>query len=517
MTAVGVWLGVDFGTTSTVAVLRHGGGVVTPLLLDSSPLLGSGVFAGPDTELLTGADAYRAGLAYPGGFEPHPKRRIDEGTVWLGDREIAVVDVVAAVLARVGREACRVAGATPATVVLTHPATWGGVRTDVLSAAARQAGLGDVRLVPEPVAAAAYFTTVLGQELRAGRAVAVYDLGAGTFDVSVVSRDGSGFDTLAAAGLADLGGIDLDALVVEHARLLTKDAAADAWGRLDWPRTTDDQRARRTLWDGARAVKEQLSRHAAADLYVPLADATVRLTRDEFERAASPLLQSSVEVTLTTLRQAGVPREALAGLFLVGGSSRVPLVASLLHRTLGLVPTVIEQPELAVATGSLRLDHPGSTTPEQVAAPSPAPRTPTTERQPAEPDAHTDRLSPSSRTRRTSPAIVTAAVALVALLPSDIMLSSRILVDQGPASVLSLLGVQIVTVLGWAWIRTRRIPRPGWGHVVLTVLTTPPAVAATVVMYREFGNSTIPSALAVTVAITIAVGAVLPVARPADD
>ncbi|WP_173085236.1 Hsp70 family protein [Phytohabitans rumicis] len=503
---VGVWLGVDFGTTSTVAVLRHGGGVVTPLLFDSSPLLGSGVFAGPDLELLTGADAYRAGLAHPGGFEPHPKRRIDEGTVWLGDREIAVVDAVAAVLARVGREACRVAGAIPATVVLTHPATWGGVRTDVLSDAARQAGLGDVRLVPEPVAAAAYFTTVLGHELRAGRAVAVYDLGAGTFDASVVSRDGSGFDTLAAAGLADLGGIDLDALVVDHARLLTRDAAADAWGRLDWPRTTDDQRARRTLWDGARAVKEQLSRHAAADLYVPLADATVRLTRDELERAARPLLQHSVEVTLTTLRQAGVPREALAGLFLVGGSSRVPLVASLLHRTLGLAPTVIEQPELAVATGSLHLDHPGPTTPEQAAAPSPAPRSPTTERQPPEP----------AGPRRTSPATATAAVALVVLLPSDIMLASRILVDQGPASVVSLLGVQIVTALGWAWIRTRRIPRPGWGHVVLTVLTAVPAVAAAVLMYREFGNSTIPSAVAVTVAITIAVGALLP-ARPADD
>jgi molecular chaperone DnaK (HSP70) len=148
---------------------------VTPLLFDSSPLLSSGVFAGPDLEVLTGADAYRAGLAHPGGFEPHPKRRIDDGTVWLGEREIGVVDLVAAVLARVGQEACRVAGTAPATVMVTYPATWGRVRTDVLSDAARQ--------------------TVLGRDLRAGRAVAVYDLGAGTFDISVVRRNGTGFDT----------------------------------------------------------------------------------------------------------------------------------------------------------------------------------------------------------------------------------------------------------------------------------------------------------------------------------
>jgi hypothetical protein len=369
-------------------------------------------------------------------------------------------------------------------------------------------------LVPEPVAAAAYFTTVLGRELRMGRAVAVYDLGAGTFDIGVVRRHGTGFETLAAAGLADLGGIDLDHLVVEHARLLTRDAAADAWGRLDWPRTADDHRARRTLWDGARAVKEQLSRHAAADLYVPLVEATVRLTREEFDRAARPLLERSVEVTLTTLRRAGVAREALAGLFLVGGSSRVPLVASLLHRTLGLAPTVIEQPELAVATGSLHLDTPGSTSPEPVPAPDPVPRAPATGIEPAEPDERTDRRPPAARTRRTSPAVATAAAAMVALLPTDIALGAILLMMQGPSSMLYLLGVQMITTLGWAWIRTRRIPRPGWGHVVLTALTTLAAVPAVVLLLREPSHSAVPPAAAVTVAIMIAVGALLP-ARPA--
>ncbi|MBE1489382.1 Hsp70 family protein [Plantactinospora soyae] len=515
LTAMGVRLGIDFGTTSTVAVLRNGAGAVTPLLFDASPLLGSGVFAGPDTEVLTGADAYRAGLAHPGGFEPHPKRRIDEGTVWLGEREIPVLDLIAAVLARVEREARRVVGAAPATVVLTHPATWGRARTDVLGDAARRAGLGEVTLVPEPIAAAAYFSTVLGRELPEGHAVSVYDLGAGTFDTSVLRRHGTGFDTLAAAGLADLGGVDLDHLVVAHARQLTRDAAVDAWGRLDWPRAPDDQRARRTLWDGARAVKEQLSRHAAADLYVPLVDVTVRLTREEFERAAHPLLERSVEVALTTLRRAGVTREALAGLFLVGGSSRVPLVASLLHRTLGLAPTVIEQPELAVATGSLHLGPAGGTAPDPVAAAEPGPRPAATGAGPAEPPERTDPDPPAFRVHRRSPAVAAAAAALVLLMPTDIALGGVLLVKQGPAGMVFLLGVQMVTTIGWASLRTRRIPRPGWGHVVLIVSTTLVAVPAVVLLFRHMGRSTIPPATAVTVAIMLAVGALLP-ARPRE-
>jgi molecular chaperone DnaK (HSP70) len=226
---VRVRLGVDFGTTSTVAALESVGGAPSVLLFDGSPLLGSAVFAGPSGELLTGADASRAGAAHPGGFEPHPKRRVDEGAVWLGDREVAVIDLTAAVLERVAREAQRVAGRSPESVVLTHPATWGRARVDMLVGAADQAGLGAVWLIPEPVAAAAYFTTVLDSDLRSGRALAVFDLGAGTFDISVVVREETGFQTLAAAGLDDLGGIDLDQLVIDHVRRLTGQAAGAEW------------------------------------------------------------------------------------------------------------------------------------------------------------------------------------------------------------------------------------------------------------------------------------------------
>ncbi|MFD0585559.1 tetratricopeptide repeat protein [Dactylosporangium darangshiense] len=350
-------LGVDFGTSTTVAMLQRADGSVTPLLFDASPLLPSGVFAGPDA-LLTGADADRAAVAHPARYEPNPKRRIDDGTAWLDERELPIAELVAAVLTRVAEEARRVAGRVPDTLVLTHPATWSRPRLAVLADAARRIGFGAVDFVAEPVAAAAYFATVLGRELPPGRCLVVYDLGAGTFDVTVVRRSeaggAGGFEVVAADGLADVGGLDLDAAVVQHARSLTADgAAAEAWGRLDWPETPADQRARRVLWQGARAAKEQLSRHVAADLHVPLAEAELHMTREEFEKAARPHLDRTVALTVGILRASGVPGERIGGVFLVGGSSRVPLAATLLHRTLRIAPTTIDQPELVVAMGSL--------------------------------------------------------------------------------------------------------------------------------------------------------------------
>jgi molecular chaperone DnaK (HSP70) len=291
-------LGIDFGTSNTVAALAGPDGRVRPLLFDGSPLLPSAVYADPAMGLLVGADAVRAAVGTPARFEGNPKRRVDEGTVWLGDREYPVADLIAAVLRRVGAEASRVAGGPVADVVLTHPAAWGRARLAVLTAAAERAGLGTVRFVPEPVAAAAYFATVLGRSIPAGRVIVVYDLGAGTFDVSVVRPSPDGFDVVATDGLPDVGGVDLDAAVVGHVRTLTA-SATTAWQRLDWPQNPADQQARQTLWHGARAVKEQLSRHPTGELHVPLVDQRIHLTREEFEKAAHGQLDRTAALTRT--------------------------------------------------------------------------------------------------------------------------------------------------------------------------------------------------------------------------
>jgi len=164
----GFQLGVDFGTSHTVAVLRWPDGRAKPLLFDGSPLLPSAVYLDATGQLLVGRDALDSARLEPSRLEPNPKRRIDEGSVLLGDHALPVADVIAAVLGVVRTEAIRTAGKRPAVVTLTCPAAWGAPRRRVLLDAAVRAGLGDVRMVEEPVAAATYFAQVLGYRMPIG-------------------------------------------------------------------------------------------------------------------------------------------------------------------------------------------------------------------------------------------------------------------------------------------------------------------------------------------------------------
>jgi hypothetical protein len=346
-------LGIDFGTTHTVAVIETADGRAQPLLFDSSPLLSSAVYADTDGRLLTGRDGERSARLDPTRYEPNPKRRIDEATILLGNDEFPVPRVISAVLTRVAAEAIRATGGAPAQTVLTHPANWGSHRKDVLAHAAAAAGLTAVTVVPEPVAAAAHFTGVLGRRVNPGESLAVYDFGAGTFDASIVRlRPDGAWELVASEGLNDVGGLDLDAVLVDRIGRVISHHDPQRWHQLVNPSDTMGRRASRTFWDDVRAAKEQLSRTPSAAVHVPLFDTDTHLTREEFEAAARPLLDRTVELMAALVNRAGATR--LAGLYLVGGSSRIPIIATLLHQRLGVAPTLIDQPELLVAQGSLR-------------------------------------------------------------------------------------------------------------------------------------------------------------------
>src|SRR2546421_522987 len=253
MAAAEFALGVDFGTSNTVAMLRWPDGRARPLLVDGSPLLPSAVYADPGGHLLVGRDAVHSARLDPGRYEPNPKRRIDDQSVLLGDRELPI-----------------------------------------------------------------------------GSVVVVHDFGAGTFDVSVVARTGNGFDVLAVDGRDDIGGLDIDAAVVAH--LGRQYGSTPEWRRLTNPSTVDDRRNRRMLWDDVRVAKERLSRAQSADIAIPVLGSDVHLTRAELEELARPVLDQTVRVTEGALRWAKLAEGRLAGVFLVGGASRIPLVATLLHR-----------------------------------------------------------------------------------------------------------------------------------------------------------------------------------------
>ncbi|WP_211253094.1 Hsp70 family protein, partial [Glycomyces tenuis] len=221
-------------------------------------------------------------------------------------------------------------------------------------------------LVPEPVAAATYFAESLGHRIAPGSSLVVYDLGAGTFDASVVRRTEHGFETVALDGRGDLGGLDIDAAIVDH--LAKTYGEHEGWLRLTNPGTVEERRAFRDFQEEIRGAKERLSRHQQADLAIPLLEVEAHLTRTELEQIAAPHLERTIHVTRAVLRAAGLEAARSAGVFLVGGASRMPLVATMLHRALGVAPTVLDQPEVVVAEGSVRWTEP--------TRPSPPPVTP---------------------------------------------------------------------------------------------------------------------------------------------
>jgi outer membrane protein assembly factor BamB/actin-like ATPase involved in cell morphogenesis len=349
----GFALGVDLGTSHTVAMLRHPDGRTRPLLFDGQPLLPSAAYLDATGRLHVGADARRLGHADPGRFEPHPKRHVDDGTVLLGDTAVPVAALMAALLGAVAREAVATAGFLPPATV-THPASWGPTRRAVLADALSRAGWpAATTTVPEPVAAARYFADVLRRPVPAGSALAVFDFGGGTLDVAVVRNDGSRWTVAASGGADDLGGLDLDAALVDHLAKSLGAAEPEAWRALTEPVTLAQWRARRQFWEDVRGAKEMLSRSSFAPVPVPGVEQAVHLTRDELEGAAGPLVRRGVAEAAAVIAAAGLAPADLAGLFLVGGSSRVPMVARLLHSELGIAPTVLEQPELPVAEGAV--------------------------------------------------------------------------------------------------------------------------------------------------------------------
>jgi molecular chaperone DnaK len=360
---------VDFGTSSTCVAVSVFGREPQVVAVDGHPLMSSAVYAAPDGTLFVGQEADRQAAVDPSRYEPHPKRRIDEAELLLGSTVLPVRDVFRAVLNRAVREARRVAGdARVGQLVLTHPADWGGVRTNVLRQAA--AGLAPrLHLIPEPTAAAIYYTASFPRTRGGGPgkpwALAVLDLGGGTVDVSVVraippepARPGRpgvpGFQVLATKGDPTFGGADIDQLLLDHVGSVVSPTDPDAWRALIEGRELPDRRRRRVIHQDVRGAKETLSRHTYTDVPMPPPFPDVHVTRLDLERLIAGPVERATELTVAAIKAAGLTPAQLTGIFLVGGSSRIPLVSQQVHQRTGIVPTTLDQPETVVARGALR-------------------------------------------------------------------------------------------------------------------------------------------------------------------
>ncbi|MEV4657103.1 Hsp70 family protein [Micromonospora sp. NPDC049301] len=455
----GFALGVDLGTSNTVAVLRWPDGRTRPLLMDGQPVSPSAVYADPDGTLHAGWDARRLAQADPARFEANPKRRVDEAGVLLGERSYPPAELLAAVLASVARAAVGTVGFLPPAVV-TCPAAWDATRRQVLGDALMRAGWPQAaehtlagptppgtRLLREPVAAARYYTQVLHRPVPVGGAIAVFDFGGGTLDVAVLRNEGadpwgdSGFSVVADGGLPDLGGLDLDAALVQRVGELVGDRHAVQWARLTNPADPAQRRDQVRLWDEVRGAKETLSRSTVAPVAVPGVADAVRLTRADVERVATPLLRRGVDRAREVIAAAGLSPDQLSGLFLVGGSSRIPLVARMLHAELGVAPTVLDQPELPVAEGALTdlplrrgLPTPAYAGPQPAPAGAPAPPAPISPAVPAQSPASPAFAPTSPAPGSTAPTVPAAAGPTAPTVPAGA--APTVPSQHGPGSTL---------------------------------------------------------------------------------
>lgn len=345
-------LGIDFGTSYTVAAGASDGNVAAvDVESNGRDRIPSSVFLTEEGDILVGSAAQHQAVFAPERYEPTPKRSFGEGELFLGDRLVAIADLAAAVLRRVYTEAARQQGErAPDEIRLTHPAEWGEERVAVLREAAERAGLPPVTLVAEPVAAAvriAYRATEPGQR------IAVYDFGGGTFDAAVLLRTDAGFEIAGPpAGRDPLGGEDIDERIIEYLGGFLAEEQPDAWRSLRDPPDVGSRRDAAGFRSEVQRAKETLSEVAACQLWVPGLERDVQLTRAELEKLIAGYVEDTVETLEGAIRDAGAAPGELAGVYMVGGSSRIPLVAATIWRRLDVRPAVQENPKSVVAMGA---------------------------------------------------------------------------------------------------------------------------------------------------------------------
>lgn len=245
--------------------------------------------------------------------------------------------------------AIRTAEQGSASVALTVPAAWRSTRRRAHAEAAANAGFNVAVLVSEPEAAARYLAESQGSRPNPGKPLIVCGLGAASCNIGVVRREGDRYRVEAAKSADDLGGRAFDRLLLDH--LATRHRAADPefWRRAADPAETP---LRTGLLAEIRRAREHLTDHPTTAVKLPETGRELRLSREEAEQCLTPAVLQIMALVEDAMLEAGVGPQERAGLVLVGGASRTPLVATVIRHHLGIEPILPELPELVLAEGA---------------------------------------------------------------------------------------------------------------------------------------------------------------------
>ena len=342
-------LGIDLGTTnSEIAIYRDG----RPEVLRDEQgriILPSVVGLAETEELLVGEEARNQFLLYPERTVRSIKRRMgSEAKVQLGEREYTPQEISAIILSRLKEIAQARLGRPIRKAVITVPAYFSDTQRQATREAGEIAGLEVARIINEPTAAALVYEAAQHQ----GKRILVYDLGGGTFDVSVVRIEQGVVEVVSSHGNNHLGGDDFDYKIVEHVLEHLKlrhgvDVADRPQAMARILRSAEHAKKQLSDHPYARIAEEYLAEHGGQPVNLDL-----ELSREEYEDMIAPFIEETLGAIHIALESAGLTSSQVDEILLVGGATRTPLIRRRLVEAFGTQPRGEVDPDLCVAMGA---------------------------------------------------------------------------------------------------------------------------------------------------------------------
>ena len=390
-------LGVDLGTTYCAAAVHRNGRAEIVTLGNRASSVPSVIYVRENGEVLVGESAERRATSDPQRSAREFKRRLGDPVPLIIDgKTFAAEELMALQLPPIVRVATERQGEPPESITLTVPANWSEHRRQTFTDAVASDNLPPINIITEPEAAAIHYAQ--NERIEAGEVVAVYDLGGGTFDAAILRRTEDSFEVLGTPeGIDRLGGVDFDAAVFSHVNRVLDDALDDL--DMNDPIVVAGLAQLRT---SCVEAKEALSEESDTEIPVMLPGlrTEVRMTRTELEAMIRPALSDSVGALRRALSSAGVDPENVTVVLLVGGSSRIPLVAQLVGSEVGRPVAVDAHPKHAIALGAALAPHPNDSA--DTAASTPAAVVP-----PPTPEATTEQVAPVVEATPPEPPVAT--------------------------------------------------------------------------------------------------------------
>ncbi len=342
-------IGIDLGTTNSCVSVMEGGEPTVITNPEGARTTPSVVAFTKTGERLVGQVAKRQAITNPDRTISSIKR--DMGTdrkVAIDDKNYSPQEISAMILQKLKADAEAYLGETISQAVITVPAYFSDAQRQATKDAGKIAGLEVLRIINEPTAAALAY----GLEKDMDQKIMVYDLGGGTFDVSVLEIGDGVFEVLATSGNNRLGGDDFDDKVMHY--------LADEFQKENGIDLRQDKMALQRLKEAAEKAKIELSGVMSSNVNLPFitADQTgpkhldITITRAQFDSLTADLVEKTMEPTRNALRDAGLSPSDIDKVLLVGGSSRIPAVQEAVQKFIGKEPHKGINPDECVAIGA---------------------------------------------------------------------------------------------------------------------------------------------------------------------